>query len=84
MTAFDDFEPEDAWGPDDPVGEQIRNLRNRLAALVESDSWSGTDEDELDLNVAVLELVRDRRLSARDVLRADDLTSDIAWVRSRL
>jgi hypothetical protein len=84
MTDFGDYEPEDAWAPDDPPGEQIVNLRRRLALLLDSDYPFGDLEDELDLLAAVLELVRDRRLSARQVLRAEDLTTDIAWVRGRL
>lgn len=84
MTDFGDYEPEDAWVPDDPPGEQIVNLRRRLALLLDSDYPFGDLEDELDLLAAVLDLVRDRRLSARQLLRADDLDTDIEHVRGRL
>jgi hypothetical protein len=84
MTTFDDYEPEDAWNIDDPVPEQIVNLRRRLALLLDTDDAYAGPSAELDLFAAVLQLVRVRRLSARNALRADDLSTDIAVVRDRL
>ena len=40
MTVFDDYEPEDAWSPDDPISLQVLNLLRRLALLVQSDGVS--------------------------------------------
>jgi hypothetical protein len=83
MDNFGDDEPEDAWHPDDPVNEQVVNLRRRLALLIDSDEW-WSPRSELLLYRAVLALVRLNRLSPRDVLRADDLDTDIAFVLDRL
>ena len=82
MTVFDDYEPEDAWHPDDLPSEQVANLLARLALLIQS---SGLDfERDLNLLEDVLQRVRDERPLPRDVLRADDLAVDIAFVRARL
>ena len=82
MTVFDDFEPEDAWSPEDPISLQVRNLLQRLALLIVAD---GIDfKGDLDLIDDVLKRVRGQRPLERDVLRADDLVTDLAFVRSRL
>jgi len=82
MSLFGDYEPEDAWNADDPPRDQVINLRRRLGVLLES--GDGDLLAELALFAAVLMLVRDRRNSPRDVLRADDLAVDIDYVRERL
>ena len=85
MTMFDDYEPEDAWHPDDPPLEQVRNLRRRLALLFSNDAADTFDlEDELDVLTAAVSIARRRRLTDRDLLRADDLDVDIAYVRTRI
>ena len=82
MTQFSDFEPEDAWSPEDPISLQVHNLLQRLALLVTADGMSF--ERDLDLIEAVLNRVRPERPLDRDVLRADDLATDLAFVRGRL
>lgn len=82
MTVFDDYEPEDAWVPDDPPSLLIINLLNRLALLITGDGINF--ERDLDLLEDVLARVRLDRPLDRDVLRADDLAVDIAFVRDRL
>lgn len=34
MSDFGDSEPEDAWHPDDPIPEQLDNIRRRIILLV--------------------------------------------------
>lgn len=34
MSDFGDGDPEDAWDPDDPIPDLLRNLIRRLALLV--------------------------------------------------
>ena len=80
---FDDYEPEDAWHPDDPVPEQMTNIRRRLALLIESEDWWDYDQELMMLN-AVLSLARLGRLSPRNVIRADDLETDMRFVSERL
>jgi len=82
MTVFDDYEPEDAWHPDDLPSEQVRNLLARLALLITSDGMDFISD--LDLIEDVLARLRPLRPLPRDVLRADDLAADIAFVRGRL
>jgi len=33
LSEFGDYEPEDAWHPDDTIEDQVKNLRKRLEAL---------------------------------------------------
>lgn len=82
-TAFDDYEPEDSWHPDDPVPEQIVNLRRRLALLLDSDDHADT-RNELNLYRDMLTILRWHRRSPRNELRADDLATDIDHVVGRL
>lgn len=85
MTVFNDYEPEDAWHPDDPVDEQLLNLRHRLGLLLDSDDHLSSAGEELDLYTELLAILREHRFgSDRNVLRAVDLGVDIAHVRSRL
>jgi len=34
VSDFGDSEPEDAWHPDDPIPEQLDNIRRRIILLV--------------------------------------------------
>jgi len=83
MTVFGDWEPEDSWDVTDPVPEQVTNIRRRVALLVDSDDWWDAKQELLMLG-AVLALVRFGRLNPRNVLRADDLETDIEYVLGRL
>jgi len=83
MTNFGDYEPEDAWNRDDAIPEQVVNLRHRLALLLDSDDWWSPTQ-ELMMFGAVLALLRLGRLSTRNVIRADDLETDIDFVLERL
>ncbi len=84
MTQFED-EPEDYWHPDDPVPEQIRNLRLRLGLLFSEDATIDTPWVlELEVIAAALIVARRRRLSDRNMLRADDLAADLEYVWDRV
>lgn len=47
MTDFGDSEPEDSWHPDDPVPEQLDNLRRRLQLLRDSVGPMATQREQL-------------------------------------
>ena len=84
MSQFED-EPEDYWHPDDPVAEQIRNLRLRLGLLFTGDAPIDSPlVTELEVIAAALGVARRRRLSERNLLRADDLEADLEYVWDRL
>jgi hypothetical protein len=83
--AFGDFEPEDAWTATDPVDDQIRNLRRRIALVDGMDPpTSGTPLEDLDRiwyrAIAALEFAADRP----DRLRIYGILSDNGFVRGRL
>ena len=84
MTGFEDYEPEDAWHPEDPPAEQVRNLRLRLALLFSDPPDEEDLRDELDVILAALAVARRRRLDDRSLLRADDLETDAIFVFGRL
>jgi len=46
---FGDSEPEDSWHPDDPVPEQLENLRRRLVLLREKLDHLAEDRERLRL-----------------------------------
>jgi hypothetical protein len=84
---FGDYEPEDAWHPDDSPGEQVENLRRRLILLLAA-ALAGDDDfelrDVLRLIAAFVAITRLRDLTGRALLRADQLDEDIAFIRARL
>jgi hypothetical protein len=84
VTVFGDYEPEDAWHPEDPPAEQVRNLRLRLALLFSDPPDEEDLRDELDVILAALTIARRRRLNDRNLLRADDLETDAHYVLGRL
>ena len=85
-TDFGDYEPEDAWHPDDTVAEQLRNLIARAELLDRRQLRFGSDDphDILDALATIVAAARRRRLDPRDVLRVRDLEEDIFFIRGRL
>lgn len=83
MTGFGDYEPEDAWHPDDPFPVLVDNLLRRLD-LVERRVLL---ESRRDLLAAIERRVRRdrrrRRLSERDRRRLADVAVDVAFLRDR-
>lgn len=83
MTVFDDWEPEDSWDADDDVADQLDNLRARVRLLYRMRPAPPLDFlDDIAEAVALARVARP--LSAREVLRADQLDEDIIYVRARL
>lgn len=83
---FGDIEPEDSWHPEDPVAEQLTNLVRR-AELLEGRSLRAAysdPHDTLDVLAVIVAAARRRRLTGRELLRADQLDEDIAFIRRRL
>ena len=83
MTAFGDYEPEDAWHPLDEISEQIENLRNRVRLLFAGRTVPVLETID-DVFEAVIAARRSRILNPRDELRANDLDEDINYLRGRL
>ena len=85
-TVFGDDEPEDAWHPDDPVDEQVAQLIRRAELLDRRNILipRGNHVVTLQALAELVALARRRRLTDRDVVRADHLDEDIAHVRNRL
>lgn len=87
MTAitFGDDEPEDAWHPNDPVIEQLRNLVRR-AELLEGRHlrFSGDPDDVLEALGDLVAKARRRRLNGREIVRVNQLDEDISYVAGRL
>lgn len=83
---FGDSEPEDGWDPDDSVAEQVDNLVRRAELLsrrrvrLAGDGAAAT----LDALSDIVRRARRKRLYGRDLVRADQLDEDIAFVRGRL
>ena len=81
-----DFEPEDAWHPDDTKVEQARNLARRIA-LVDAQPIAHDPRVPVLLEIVAR---RARRASARDDLSPRDrlrlaqLFDDLEFVRGRL
>jgi hypothetical protein len=86
VTAFGDFEPEDAWDRGDPVPLLIDNLFARLALLGQTRLDDAQSDDErLDDVTHLLAHARLRDdLTAADELRIDLIAVDIHYLRERL
>jgi hypothetical protein len=85
MTIFGDEEPEDAWDVSDPPPDQVRNIRLRLALLIAAEDSNGDELlGELAVLRAVLERIRVRRRTAREILRAEQLDEDLVFIVERL
>jgi len=81
-----DAEPEDSWDQTDALPVQLDNLVRRVELLTSRKLRTGSD-DPVDVVDAIAERVRQtrrRRLTERELLRADQLDEDITHVRSRL
>jgi hypothetical protein len=83
---FGDVEPEDAWDRGDSTDLLIANLIAR-AILLER-RWVRVPGDDpaatLDALAALVAVARRRRLTGRDLVRADELDADIVYLRGRL
>jgi hypothetical protein len=82
MTDFADFEPEDAWDRDDHPIDQLDNLRDRARLLYLFRTVPPLDT--LDQIAAAVTGAFARALTAREVLRAEQLDEDITYLRTRL
>lgn len=83
---FGDTEPEDAWDAGDTIPEQVDNLIRRLELLLRRRVRLAGDtvEDQLAQIARLVRSARRRRLIGREIVRADQLDEDIAYIRSRL
>jgi hypothetical protein len=81
VTAFGDDEPEDAWDPGDPTDELVACLIRR-ARLLEPDVEVPTANlaDALRSLGESVARARRRYLTGRDLIRADQLDDDIAFL----
>lgn len=87
MTGFGDYEPEDAWDPDDAPGELVENLRRRLDLLgagYRPDPTATLVERLDEIAERVTDVRRRGDLTARDRIRLRDLDTDILHTRHRL
>lgn len=73
MSVFGDYEPEDAWQPDDPPLELILNLLHRLLLLLGRQALLDAIEERLDGFTPT---------DIREALRAAQLYDDLDHVRS--
>lgn len=80
MSDFGDYEPEDAWHPDDTIEDQVKNLRKRFERLgIPEDVVRRMFRNELiDMLRAVVEN------GPRDNPRTLQLIEDIDFVQERL
>ena len=82
---FGDIEPEDSWHPDDPAPELVENLRRRVELLTRRRQvLTGSSAEILEKIAVLVAKARRRRLTGRDLVRADQLDEDIAYVRSTI
>lgn len=83
---YGDYEPEDAWHPDDPVRDLARNLARRIVLVDGLAEPTGVSARSLLGAVQHrYEAARRRRdLTDRQRLRLEQLGADIAHARSRL
>lgn len=83
---FADFEPEDAWHPDDAVAELARNLGRRIALVDELPEPRGVSRAAVLGAIAhrLEQAQRRRNLNDRARLRLVQLEQDLAHARSRL
>jgi hypothetical protein len=82
MTDFADWEPEDSWDAEDDPQVQLDNLRARARLLYLSRTVPPLDT--LDQIAAAVTGAFARPLTAREVLRAEQLDEDIEYLRTRL
>ena len=84
---FGDAEPEDSWDRDDSPDEQLENLRRRVLLLLGAAALARDTDDRrqaLAVIAALVAVARLRRLVGRDLVRADQLDEDIAFLYGRL
>lgn len=92
MAHFGDYEPEDAWHPEDLFEDLARNLRQRIALLDEAlhiaaGVWRAYDEPgQVEELTERLRVHIDRRAehTTRSLVRIRQLREDIGLLRSRL
>jgi hypothetical protein len=80
-----DFEPEDAWHPDDPVRELARNLARRIALVDGLTEPRGTSARAL-LGAVThrYNLAIHREHDERTALRLEQIAVDLEYARSQL
>ena len=83
MSDFGDYEPEDAWHPDDAIPLLIDNLLRRLDLLDGRADLTRRGElvDELGER---LDALAGRARNNRDEVRYQQLVADLMWIRSRI
>jgi hypothetical protein len=80
-----DFEPEDAWHPDDPVRELAHNLGRRIALVDGLPEPRGTSaRGVLGAVEHRYRLAVRRRQTPRDLLRLEQIAVDLEYARSQL
>lgn len=84
-SVFGDHEPEDSWDPGDPVPLLIENLLKRLDLLNGMQGRRGRLGELLDVVEARLRPWTQRKgtVSARDLVRIEQLEEDLAFLRGR-
>ena len=83
MTDFGDYEPEDAWHPDDPIPLLLDNLLRRLDLLDGRADLARRGEliEEL---AERLDALAGRARTDRDEVRYQQLVADLMWLRNRV
>ena len=86
MDDLFDAEPEDSWDATDALVDQLDNVIRRVELLTGHGFRSGATDpaDVLDAVEHLIARARRRHPSARDLVRAEQLDADIAFVRTRL
>lgn len=84
MTVFGDATPEDAWDRDDDPAVQLDNVIRRAVALNGRRPRTTPLRDLDDVAAFVFALRRTARLDAGELLRADLIDEDVAYLRGRL
>lgn len=86
MTAFGDYEPEDAWDAGDETPQLIRVLYRMVAALDGGPTFRVRNMDELDeilQRVARFTSGRHSQMSGREGIRVFHIIEGIAFLRGR-
>lgn len=96
MSDYGDYEPEDAWHPDDSIDDQMTNIRARFEALgfphsrihrlLSVGPGENAQRVELDDMLAIIRQQGSQRirLQSSDNNRAMMLIEDIEFVKKRL
>jgi len=84
VTAFGDYEPEDAWCTTDGVPELVLNLRRRVATLDGGNVSQSETLEQLERRALTYVHAINRELEQRELTRAAELLEDVEWLRTRI